>query len=143
MSALAGIYSLNLRLLELLTSDYGDKGEYGLAYKISPKLRGSLLEESLPDTRALLAVRPTKTEGAVPGTPDGCELIAFYEAVWQVRNPQHMVLIKLLLFTGLRNRELAPVRRQDVDLDHCQIRVVQGKGGKDRSVLFPISFRGS
>ena len=66
----------------------------------------------------------------------------FYEAVWQARNPQHMVLIKLLLFTGLRNVELAHVRRQDVDLDHCQIRVVQGKGGKDRSVLFPISFRG-
>jgi integrase/recombinase XerD len=33
-------------------------------------------------------------------------------------------------------------RLQDVDLDHCQIRVEQGKGGKDRSVLFPTSFRG-
>ena len=34
------------------------------------------------------------------------------------------------------------MRLQDVDLDQCQIRVVQGKGGKDRSVLFPTSFRG-
>ena len=29
-----------------------------------------------------------------------------------------------------------------MDLDHCQIRVVQGKGRKDRNVLFPMGFRG-
>ena len=29
-----------------------------------------------------------------------------------------------------------------MDLDHCQVHVVQGKGSKDRSVLFPRSFRG-
>jgi integrase/recombinase XerD len=69
-------------------------------------------------------------------------LVALYEAVWQARNPKHMILVKLLLFTGLRNAELAHVRLQDVDLDHCQIHVVQGKGGKDRHVLFPLSFRG-
>jgi integrase/recombinase XerD len=70
------------------------------------------------------------------------ELVAFYEAVWQARNPTHMALIKLLIFTGLRNAELAQVRLQDVDLDHCQIHVVQGKGSKDQGVLFPASFRG-
>jgi site-specific recombinase XerD len=37
---------------------------------------------------------------------------------------------------------LARVRLQDVDLDHCQLHVVQGKSSKDRSVLFPSSFRG-
>jgi integrase/recombinase XerD len=93
-------------------------------------------------TRALLAVKPMKTERRFPELLTDAELVAFYEAVWQARNSQHMVLIKLLLFTGLRNVELAHVRRQDVDLDHCQIRVVRGKGGKDRSVLFPLSFRG-
>jgi integrase len=34
-----------------------------------------------------------------------------------------MVLIKVLIFTGLRNSELAKVKLQDVDLDHCQIGV--------------------
>jgi len=52
------------------------------------------------------------------------------------------VVLKLLIFTGLRNAELAHVRIRDVDLDHCQIHVVQGKGRKDRCVLFPASFRG-
>ena len=68
--------------------------------------------------------------------------MAFYETVWQARNPIHMVMVKLLLFTGLRNAELAKVRVQDVNLDHRQIRIKQGKGGKDRSVLLPSSFRG-
>jgi integrase/recombinase XerD len=92
--------------------------------------------------RALLAVRPTKAEKWLPELLTDTELVAFYEAVWQARHPQHMVMLKLLLFTGLRNAELAHVQVQDVDLDHCQIHVVQGKGRKDRSVVFPIGFRG-
>jgi integrase/recombinase XerD len=51
-------------------------------------------------------------------------------------------MIKLLIYTGLRNAELARVRLQDVDLDYCQLHIVQGKNSKDRSVLFPSSFRG-
>jgi integrase/recombinase XerD len=51
-------------------------------------------------------------------------------------------MIKMLIFTGLRNIELARVWLQDVDLDQCHIRVVQGKRGRDRTVLVPTSFRG-
>jgi integrase/recombinase XerD len=51
-------------------------------------------------------------------------------------------MIKLLIFTGLRNAELARVRLEDLDVDRCQISVVQGKASKDRKVLFPSSFRG-
>ena len=87
-------------------------------------------------------VAPTKKGKRLPQLLTDHELVAFYEAVWQARDPKHMVLIKVLIFTGLRNSELAKVKLQDVDLDHCQIRVVQGKGGKDRSVLIPTSFRG-
>jgi integrase/recombinase XerD len=93
-------------------------------------------------TRALLAVKPATREKRLPQLLTDRELVAFYEAVWQARNPKHMVMIKMLIFTGLRNAELARVRLQDVDLDQCHIRVVQGKGGRDRTVLFPTSFRG-
>jgi integrase/recombinase XerD len=93
-------------------------------------------------TRALLAVKPATREQRLPQLLTDRELVAFYEAVWQARNPKHMVMIKILIFTGLRNAELARVRLQDVDLDQCHIRVVQGKGGRDRTVLFPTSFRG-
>jgi integrase/recombinase XerD len=68
--------------------------------------------------------------------------VAFHEAVWQARDSKHMVLTKFLTFAGLRNAELARVKLQDVDLDQCKISVVQDKGGKDRSALFPTGFRG-
>jgi integrase/recombinase XerD len=51
-------------------------------------------------------------------------------------------MLKLLLFTGIRNAELVQLRLADVDLHTCQLRIRQGKGHKDRSVLFPTSFRG-
>jgi integrase/recombinase XerD len=52
------------------------------------------------------------------------------------------VLLKLLLFTGIRNAELVHLRLTDVDLQTCQLRIHQGKGRKDRYVLFPTGFRG-
>jgi integrase/recombinase XerD len=99
------------------------------------------LKKVFQHTRGLLAVRPTKAEKRLPQLLTDHELVAFYEAVWQARHPQHMVMVKLLIFTGLRNAELAHVRLQDVDRAHCQIRVAQGKGNKDRRVLFPTSFQ--
>jgi integrase/recombinase XerD len=50
-------------------------------------------------------------------------------------------MLKLLLFTGIRNAELVQLRVSDVDLQTCQLRITQGKGHKDRYVLFPSSFR--
>jgi integrase/recombinase XerD len=127
-----------------------------MAHQITPKQMAKRLARILrperPDyaylkkvfqhTRVLLGVEPTKKGKRLPQLLTDRELVAFYEAVWQARDPKHMVMIKVLIFTGLRNTELARVRLQDVDLDHCQIRVAQGKGDKDRSVLFPTSFRG-
>jgi integrase/recombinase XerD len=53
-----------------------------------------------------------------------------------------VVILKLLLFTGIRNAELAQLRLTDMDLQTCQVRITQGKGRKDRYVLFPSGFRG-
>ncbi len=70
------------------------------------------------------------------------ELKRFYEAVWKGFDRSHMVMLKLMLFTGIRNDELVNLTLQDVDLDQMRIRINQGKGGKDRYVLFPPYFRG-
>jgi integrase/recombinase XerD len=40
------------------------------------------------------------------------------------------------------NAELVQLRLTDVDLQTCHLRVTQGKGHKDRYVLFPQSFQG-
>jgi integrase/recombinase XerD len=44
-------------------------------------------------------------------------------------------------YTGIRVSELIRVKISDVDFERCQIRINQGKGGKDRVVPFPMSFR--
>ena len=53
-----------------------------------------------------------------------------------------MVMIKLLMFTGTRNSELAHLRLVDVDLNGLKIRINEGKGKKDRYVPIPSTFRG-
>jgi len=70
------------------------------------------------------------------------ELNRFYKAVWYTSNRTHMVMLKLILFTGIRNEELVNLTLKDVDLDSMKIRIVHGKGNKDRYVLFPPYFRG-
>lgn len=47
----------------------------------------------------------------------------------------------LALFCGLRISEVCQLKRQDVDLVGCKIKVVQGKGSKDRYVMLPSSIK--
>ena len=70
------------------------------------------------------------------------ELTRFYETVWNAAHRSHTVMIKLLMYTGIRNAELANIALGDVDLKALRVRIDQGKGHKDRYVPFPPSFRG-
>jgi integrase/recombinase XerD len=88
-----------------------------------------------------LAVEPSRRPKRLPELLTDPELVALYETIWQARQLTHVVL-KLLLFTGIRNAELVRLRLMDVDLQTCQVRIAQGKGQKDRYVLIPTSFRG-
>ncbi len=100
------------------------------------------LKKVFQHTRALLDVTPSRQPRRLPELLTDAELVALYEAIWQARQLTHAVMLKLLLFTGIRNAELVQLRLTDVDLQTCQLRIRQGKGHKDRDVLFPTSFRG-
>ena len=100
------------------------------------------LKKVFQHTRELLKVGPTPAPKRLPELLTDTELVAFYEAVWNARQLTHGVMLKLLIFTGIRNGELVRLRLTDVDLQNCQVRIEQGKGHKDRYVLFPSSFRG-
>jgi integrase/recombinase XerD len=69
------------------------------------------------------------------------EIRRYYQAVWQGRRGGDIVLIKTLLYTGVRVAELVAIRIDDVDLDAGRSRITRGKGGKDRVVPFPLTFR--
>lgn len=91
--------------------------------------------------RKELDVNVTTAPKKLPLVPTEEEIKKYYEAVWKAKNIQHMVMIKTLLYTGIRVSELINVKISDIDLERCQIRINQGKGGKDRVVPFPFSFR--
>lgn len=88
-----------------------------------------------------LDVPVTTAPKKLPLIPTEEEIKKYYEAVWQAKNIQHMVMIKTLLYTGIRVSELIRVKISDVNFDECQIRINRGKGGKDRVVPFPLAFR--
>jgi len=89
-----------------------------------------------------IAIGTSHPERKLPELLTEEELKRFYKAVWNAADRCHMVMMKLMLFTGIRNAELANITVDDVDLGGLKIRIQQGKGKKDRYVPIPPSFRG-
>lgn len=77
----------------------------------------------------------------LPQVPTEEEISKYYEAVWKSRNMQHVVMIKTLLYTGVRVTELIHIKLSDIDFDRCQMRINEVKGKKDRIVPYPNGFR--
>lgn len=67
----------------------------------------------------------------LPYVPTEEEIRKYYKAVWESKNLQDMIIIKTLLYTGIRVSELIRLQINDVDLDRCQVKVVSGKGQKE------------
>jgi integrase/recombinase XerD len=91
--------------------------------------------------RAELDVEVQRQPKTLPYVPSEDEIRRYYQAVWQARRSGDMVLIKTLLYAGVRVAELVGIRIEDVDLDAARIRISHGKGGKGRVVPFPHTFR--
>ena len=87
-----------------------------------------------------LGVEVQREPKTLPYVPTEDEIRRYYQTVWQARRGPDLVLIKTLLYTGVRVAELVAIGLDDVDLDACRIRITNGKGGKDRVVPFPHTF---
>ncbi len=91
--------------------------------------------------RRELEVEVPRASKKLPYVPSEQEIQRYYEVVWQSRRLGDVLMIKTLLYTGVRVSELVKIRPADLDLEQCQVRINQGKGGKDRVVPFPASFK--
>ncbi len=116
------------------------------ARQLAKHLRGerpdyAYLKQVFRHLREELEVEPEKAPKRLPYVPTEEEIRSFYETVWKARRTQDIVLIKTLLYTGVRVSELVNIRLSDVDFDRCQVRVNEGKGKKDRVVPFPAAFK--
>ena len=55
------------------------------------------------------------------------------------QNAKHRMMLELCYGCGLRVTEVCHLRVSDIDSQRYQLRVTQGKGGKDRMVLLPVT----
>jgi integrase len=90
--------------------------------------------------RRLCDLSPAKKGRRLPRVLTGDEFRRFYAAVDNAEDVQHALMLRLLFFTAVRVSELCKMEVKDVDLDACKIRVNEGKGGKDRYVLYGKTF---
>lgn len=91
--------------------------------------------------RKELEIEVPRSSKKLPYVPTEDEIKNYYEAVWNAKRFQDMLIIKVLIYTGVRVSELINIKLTDVELLNCQIRINQGKGKKDRIVPFPEGFR--
>ena len=85
-------------------------------------------------------LRPTKQPKRLPRVLMADEFRRFYRIVDQAEDVQHSLMLRLLFYTGVRVSELCAIQVADVDPEACKIFIRQGKGAKDRYVLFGRSF---
>jgi len=85
-------------------------------------------------------LRPAKKGRRLPKILTADDFRRFFEVLDRSDDIQHSLMLRLLFFTGMRVSELCNTQVSDVDLEACRITVVQGKGSKDRVVLFSKSF---
>ncbi|CAM4004298.1 tyrosine-type recombinase/integrase, partial [Deinococcus marmoris] len=90
--------------------------------------------------RRKLKLEKPKREHRLPQLLTGEELNRFFKAVRGGGDVQHEIMLKLLLFTAVRVGELVNIKVSDVNLSACKIFIDQGKGSKDRYLLFPQAF---
>jgi integrase len=83
---------------------------------------------------------PTKRSKKLPRVLTADQFRRFYQFVDRAEDVQHSLMLRLLFYTGVRVSELCKMQIVDVDLENCKIRIEQGKGSKDRYVLFGKTF---
>ena len=91
--------------------------------------------------RRQLGLRKPKADRKLPRLLPEADLKRFFHVIQECGDLQHEIMLKLLFFTAVRVSELVGIRVEDVDTQRCKIFINQGKGGKDRYILFPENFR--
>ena len=85
-------------------------------------------------------LHPEKKPQKLPRVLTADEFHKFYQIVDRADDVQHALMLRLMFYTGVRVSELCRIEVADVDLEACKVFVNQGKGSKDRYVLFGKSF---
>jgi site-specific recombinase XerD len=91
--------------------------------------------------RKQLGLTKPKKERKLPQLLSEAELKRFFQEIQACGDVQHEIMLKFLFYTAVRVSELVRIRVSDIDLEQCKVFIDQGKGQKDRYILFPVSLR--
>jgi site-specific recombinase XerD len=91
--------------------------------------------------REELAIKKEKKEKKLP-TLLTLEEVKKLMKEMEKTNAIHLLLFKLLFFTGIRISELVRLKVGDIFIEEKKIKISKGKGEKDRYVLFPENLVG-
>ena len=91
--------------------------------------------------RKYLSLTPPHRGRTLPQLLTESDLKRYFDSVDASDNLQHAILLRLFLYTGVRNAELCAIEKSHVDLDAGKIFILSGKGSRDRYVLFGEQFR--
>lgn len=91
--------------------------------------------------RQKLGLRRPRQERKLPQLLPETELRKFFRVIQECGDFQHEIMLKLLFYTAVRVSELVRIKVSDIDFTQCKIFIEEGKGRKDRYILFPAGFR--
>jgi integrase/recombinase XerD len=91
--------------------------------------------------RQHVQLRPPHRGRTLPQLLPPTSLSHFYAVIDKAGDLQHQIMLRLLFYTAIRVSELVSIEVHNVNLSDGRIFINQGKGDKDRVVLFPDSFR--
>lgn len=118
-------------LFHLVGERHLSHSTYYQAYAAIKFLYESTLERSFAVERI---PPPRKPAPSLPVVLSGSEVAALLAAI---RSPEHHAIVSTLYGSGLRVSEVCRLRVEDIDSKRGLIRVVQGKGRRDRFALLP------
>lgn len=105
------------------------------------RLTYDALRQATHAARKHLGMKPPTGGRKLPKLLSEAALKAYFKAVDTTDNLQHQIMLRILLYTGVRVAELCAIKVSDVDLAAGKVFIESGKGDKDRYILFPDSFR--
>jgi Phage integrase family len=90
--------------------------------------------------RRKLDLRRPKRERKLPQLLAEVDLKRFFRVIQDCGDVEHEIMLKFLFFTAVRVSELVKIKVGEVYLGSCKVFIGQGKGAKDRYILFQPAF---
>lgn len=91
--------------------------------------------------RKKLGLKRPQKERKLPQLLSETDLKRFFKVIRECGQLQHEIMLKFLFYTAVRVSELVKIKVSDINFDQCKVFINQGKGSKDRYILFPEGFR--